>query len=612
LENLNTSNISASDRGEYRLKIITDEPTLEDALDFRNYSRRLAEIITNSTPRFSIGVFGGWGTGKTSLMSMTRQILDDNDKIITVWFDAWRYERENYLAVIPFLRTVNLTLDAAQKSKAGNWENVKSSIEKAAKVFSTAITITPLPGLSFDFEKARDALKQDELIAGERVIYYHITDFLGKALDELREKDKEYRIVIFIDDLDRCSPDKALEVLESVKSFFDVEGIVYVIGMDSKTINSLVRKKYGEGSAVEGLDYLQKMVQLPFQIPTWREIDITKAISKIISKGLEGSSELAKEFENHKELIVKAVQLNPREVKRFINNIIFAKAVFGKPLNELIVVQALKFRSDWNRFLNLITPDSMRMNFLVEYKKLEGEGLSINTKEDLDNLVSNEKIKTSRFASKDTIAIYQELVKENNLSLRNFLDAGAIEIISSIQKMEGHIRALETTRPIEKEEGKPSEISSDLLLLKILQDGNIIEFNERRHMAHSVRIDFSDARLSNANLSNANLSNANLSNANLSHANLVHTDLVHANLSNANLSNVDFSNANLLYSNLTGANLSSSRLFDIYHFDGMKCQDSDLQGAKINNQNLVKYFERFGARHVPTVVKPTKKNRKRN
>jgi len=52
------------------IKIITDDPTLEDALDFDSYSKQLADIIRNSTPRFAIGVFGEWGTGKTSLMKM--------------------------------------------------------------------------------------------------------------------------------------------------------------------------------------------------------------------------------------------------------------------------------------------------------------------------------------------------------------------------------------------------------------------------------------------------------------------------------------------------------------------------------------------------------------
>ncbi len=99
------------------IKIVTDEPTLEDALDFDNYTQNLANIITNSTPRFAVGIFGGWGTGKTSLMRMTKKILDDNEKVITVWFDAWRYEREENLGVIPFLRTIKLTLDASHKSR---------------------------------------------------------------------------------------------------------------------------------------------------------------------------------------------------------------------------------------------------------------------------------------------------------------------------------------------------------------------------------------------------------------------------------------------------------------------------------------------------------------
>jgi predicted KAP-like P-loop ATPase len=262
-------------------------------------------------------------------MNMTKEILDKNDKIVTVWFDAWRYEREEHLAVIPFLRTVKLSLDATHKSKSENWENVKKGVVNAANVFTAITKITPAPGITFDLEKATEALKEDSPVVGDdKVIYYHVTDFLEKALKRLREEDARYRIVIFVDDLDRCSPGKALEVLESIKSFFDLEGFVYVIGMDSKTINSLVRKKYGEESTVEGLDYLQKIVQLPFQIPTGRETDISASISKIISKGLEGSPDLIKEFEKHKTLIVKAVQLNPREVKRFINNIILARAVY--------------------------------------------------------------------------------------------------------------------------------------------------------------------------------------------------------------------------------------------------------------------------------------------
>ena len=151
-----------------------------------------------------------------------------------------------------------------------------------------------------------DALKTDGSVEidGERIYYHaHVTDYLVDALTKLRDSKRggnpNSRIVAFIDDLDRCTPDNALELLESIKTFFDIEGIVYVVGMDSDTINFLIKRKYGEESSIKGLDYLQKIVQLPFQIPAWKEIDISKSISKIISKGLEGSA-LVEEFEKNR------------------------------------------------------------------------------------------------------------------------------------------------------------------------------------------------------------------------------------------------------------------------------------------------------------------------
>ena len=234
-------------------------------------------------------------------MLMIKSILDTNPKVVTVWFDAWRYEREENLAVIPFLRTIKLKLDTVDTSTTGNWDVVSNALKRSAPAFiaSTKMTygIKDIVSAETDFGKVVNSLKGDGSIAGDNnAVYYYVTEFLEKALTYLRKDDKGYRIVVFVDDLDRCSPDRALEVLESIESFFDIEGIVYVIGMDSETINSIIQKKYGEGFTVKGLDYLQKIVQLPFQILTWKEIDIYHSISKIIAKGLEGS-QLIKEFD---------------------------------------------------------------------------------------------------------------------------------------------------------------------------------------------------------------------------------------------------------------------------------------------------------------------------
>jgi hypothetical protein len=355
--------------------------------------------------------------------------------------------REEDLAVIPFLRTVKLALDEPEKVKAEDWNILKKGVVKTGKAFSalarSSKITTGIPGIisaDVDFEKTANILKGDGSIGDDRdTIYYHVTGFLEKALQELRKKDPDYRIVIFIDDLDRCDPQKALEVLESIKGFFDLEGIVYVIGMDSETINSLIKKKYGEEYTNKGLDYLQKIVQLPFQIPTWKEVDISRSISKIISKGLEGST-LAAEFEKYKDLAVRAIKLNPREVKRFINNIILAKSVFNKPIDELIVIRALDFRRDWNNFLDLITPDTNREGFFKAYKELKEEGRSINNSDELNQYIK-EITEKGNPQSTTIFEIYQELIKQGR-DLSNFLDAGADDILLRMKKMEEYRRAL--------------------------------------------------------------------------------------------------------------------------------------------------------------------------
>jgi hypothetical protein len=437
------------------IKIIVDEPTEEDALDFQRYSQNLAGIIRETNPaQFAVGIFGKWGTGKTSLMKMIRKDLDaDKDKILTVWFDAWRYEREKYLAVIPFLRQIRIALDndLAENKKTPKWRVLRKGLNKTFTAFleSTDVSVSlqnsPV-STTTNLEKFANSLrsKGSTWYGGEHVQFHeHATDFLRDALDVLEKQTdgRDSRIVVFVDDLDRCTPEKALEVLESIKSFFAIKGIVYVIGMDSDSIDYIVKQKYGEHSNIKGIDYLQKIVQVPFQIPGWESSDISSSIPTIILKGLKGS-ELAGEFEDLKRrnLIAKVIEPNPRQLKRFVNSVILARSVLSKngegvkeDIDNLIVVQALNFRPEWNRFLKLITQDNIRLAFFEKhYVPLREKGNPITSS---DNNPLPKKV----------IDIFRELIREDNSSLRGFLDEGADKILSQIKEMRKYRRALEAT-----------------------------------------------------------------------------------------------------------------------------------------------------------------------
>src|SRR5215213_8545114 len=85
-------------------KILLDLPSSSPALGFADNADALAEIIQKSAPQFAIGIFGGWGSGKTTLMQAIEARLDDN-LTIPVWFTAWRYEKEEHL-IVPLLDEV--------------------------------------------------------------------------------------------------------------------------------------------------------------------------------------------------------------------------------------------------------------------------------------------------------------------------------------------------------------------------------------------------------------------------------------------------------------------------------------------------------------------------
>jgi len=71
----------------------------EDSLQFKAFAQTIGNIITTSETPITIGVYGTWGSGKTSLMRMTQDILKDGDKIKTVWFDAWKFDKTYDLRV---------------------------------------------------------------------------------------------------------------------------------------------------------------------------------------------------------------------------------------------------------------------------------------------------------------------------------------------------------------------------------------------------------------------------------------------------------------------------------------------------------------------------------
>jgi predicted KAP-like P-loop ATPase len=111
--------------------IITDDIAVEPILDFDLYCDAIVTIIEKSYPKFTIGIFGDWGTGKTTLMNTIDESLKEfKNEIITVRFETWRYEREEQFVLIPLLKTIAFALPEEKE-----FTNLKQKLKRGAVNF---------------------------------------------------------------------------------------------------------------------------------------------------------------------------------------------------------------------------------------------------------------------------------------------------------------------------------------------------------------------------------------------------------------------------------------------------------------------------------------------
>ena len=101
------------------ISILDDLPTEEDTLDFKPYVETLIDVCKTASTPLTIGVFGTWGSGKTSLMKMVKKGLPENYTM--AWFDAWKYDNEETL-----WRAFLLTVLLAVEEKSGETEELKA------------------------------------------------------------------------------------------------------------------------------------------------------------------------------------------------------------------------------------------------------------------------------------------------------------------------------------------------------------------------------------------------------------------------------------------------------------------------------------------------------
>ncbi len=385
-------------------RILLDSPTASPALGYVQTSRALATIIKQSEPRFAVGIFGGWGSGKTTLMQAIRDALAAEQGLVVADFNAWRFEREPQL-LIPLLDTIRAALvrgaDAVGDSKEGK-EKIRSiavRVGSVVRALATGLTAQlGLPGavtVSYDVGAALAALSSPADPQNSQSLYVAAFDELDRAFRELHAAGIS-RIVVFVDDLDRCLPVNALQVLESMKLFFDLPGFIFVVGLDEDIVDRAIRAKFaGEKDPATaqttgpepadapqlpqriGREYVKKIFQIPYSIPPMlpRQLD-DLLVSMYQEASLEQAQldDLTKRVRPYLDYVAVGGRVNPREVKRFINA--YTLQMLIRPdldRDTVLALQTLAFRHDWAEFYEAVLADSaLFVDALRRYRRGQG------------------------------------------------------------------------------------------------------------------------------------------------------------------------------------------------------------------------------------------------
>lgn len=274
---------------------------LDSKTDFLNFTELAEQVTALATARemlpVSIGVFGTWGTGKSTVLNLVAERLSKvTPQPLVVEFDAWLFQGFDD-AKAALMEVVADTLTVAAKDDAGLLGKVKDFAARVnyfraiglAADFGVGMALGVPPGLLTKAGGALSSLVSGSFGAGDvnaaKSVGKETMEEWGKLIrpGKARTPPKEIAafrkdfgeilerldrpLILFIDNLDRCLPDVAIGTLEAIRLFLFMPGTAFVIAADEDMIRHSVARHFHDPDNTHVRDYLDKVIQVPFRVP---------------------------------------------------------------------------------------------------------------------------------------------------------------------------------------------------------------------------------------------------------------------------------------------------------------------------------------------------------
>jgi predicted KAP-like P-loop ATPase len=296
--------------------ILSDNETKVDMLNNRAIAKTVVELIKESQDKpISIGIHGDWGAGKSSVLEMVEDEFNDNPDIECIKFNGWKHQgfEDAKIALMSAIvseliekRNLGKVCEDAVKKiwKNINWMNVAKGAGSCCIDYGDR-GMPPIGLLSNVLERLQGGVSDEEKVKAtiESVGQYlkdakvfedtsttkEFAEFQASFSDLLKGS-KIKKLVVLIDDLDRCLPEVTIETLEAVRLFMFSNSTAFVIAADESMIEYAVKKHFPDVIDLSDRNigkefskrYLEKLIQVPFRIPTLGEVEAEMYITLLL------------------------------------------------------------------------------------------------------------------------------------------------------------------------------------------------------------------------------------------------------------------------------------------------------------------------------------------
>jgi hypothetical protein len=490
-----------------------DNETSEDLLGFKIHADLIIDVLNDNTVLpITIGVFGDWGSGKSSILKIINDQLSGKDgglkdNTLVLYFNGWLFEGyddakaallESIIEQFAEHKTIgNKVKDSTTKLlKSVKWMRVlglgfKKIVLPATSAYLTG-GISLIPYLAKEFSELNSDTLIDKLKGNDSESFLSglinrneedetkLVRTFRSDFTEMIEKSDIEKLVVIIDDLDRCTPERLIENLEAIKLFLNVDKTAFIIGADPRIVKHAIEFRY-KTDRIENAsdldtrnerivsDYLEKLIQLPYTLPKLSDHEVETYMTLLFCKNELSQETFIKVLDAFKQhqlhnrygvygfgniqalitdeeranltesvsliaslssIITEGLNGNPRQIKRFLNTFMLRKR-----LVDIAGIQNFKV-------------DILIKLMVLEYSKLglfkkiyewqnsqEGEPKELAILEKLAQQKDNEKIKTefdSDWSSEKIIRWLNVEPKLSNSDLRDYFWISRDQLSKSI------------------------------------------------------------------------------------------------------------------------------------------------------------------------------------